>query len=312
MPATELLSKLPLVRRFLDADTSPLVPLTAAPTRTPAVAFQSEPTLQAQGLYRSFGSGSTQTYALQNVAVELRQGEMNLLMGPSGSGKSTLLAVLSALLRPDTGHVRALGQDLWKMSERDLERFRLQHCSYIFQGYNLFPALTARQQLEVVLRWGEGVSPRVARDRADHVLGRLGLSKRAHLRPVELSGGEKQRVAIGRALVKNPSFVFADEPTSALDWENGQQVIELLTETAREHRATVLVVTHDHRLVPFADRVFEMADGQLQPQGSHTFDPSKDTGTFRMDRTMEHRPLPAQAPEFETPAANLWEPVYVM
>ena len=96
----------------------------------------------------------------------------------------------------------------------ELERFRLRHCSYIFQGYNLFPALTARQQLEVVLRWGEGVGPSEARERADHVLGQLGLASKSHLRPAQLSGGEKQRVAIARALVKNPTFVFADEPTA--------------------------------------------------------------------------------------------------
>jgi putative ABC transport system ATP-binding protein len=135
--------------------------------------------------------------------------------------------------------------------------------------------------LEVVLRWGEQVGPSEARRRADKVLGQLGLTKRAHLRPMQLSGGEKQRVAIARALVKNPSFIFADEPTSALDWENGQHVIGLLREVARDRGATVLVVTHDHRLVPFADRVFEMADGRLvgDPNGL-------DTGLFNVDPTL--------------------------
>jgi putative ABC transport system ATP-binding protein len=162
--------------------------------------------------------------------------------------------------------VDALGSDLWRMTDDEMERFRLKHCSYIFQGYNLFPALTAREQLEIVLRWGEAESPRMARKRADHVLDQLGLSNKAHLRPAELSGGEKQRVAIGRALVKNPSFIFADEPTSALDWENGQKVIELLTDAARVRGATVLVVTHDPRLTPFADRVFDLADGRMQTE----------------------------------------------
>ena len=188
-------------------------------------------------------------------------------MGPSGSGKSTLLAVLSGLLRPDAGHgPGARARTSGGCPTTEMERFRLRHCGYIFQGYNLFPALTARQQLEIVLRWGEGCRPGEARKRADHVLGQLGLANKAHLRPAQLSGGEKQRVAIGRALVKNPTFVFADEPTSALDWENGQQVIELLREAARDRGATVLVVTHDHRLVPYADRVFEMADGELRPE----------------------------------------------
>lgn len=233
------------------------------PAPAPTVRVAPGPTLRASGLTRGFGTGANRALALRDVSIELRRGDLNLLMGPSGSGKSTLLAVLSALLRPDAGTVRALGHDLWKLGERDLERFRLRHCSYIFQGYNLFPALTARQQLEIVLRWGEGVSGRAARQRADRVLGQLGLGNKLHLRPAQMSGGEKQRVAIGRALVKDPSFLFADEPTSALDWENGQQVIGLLTEAARERGATVLVVTHDHRLVPFADRTFDLADGRM-------------------------------------------------
>ena len=241
---------------------------TPVPAAAPAIRLHDRPALIGSHLVRSFGSGAMRTFALQDVSLSLRQGELNVLMGPSGSGKSTLLAVLSALLRPDSGTVTALGQPIWTMNDRDLERFRLQHCSYIFQGYNLFPALTARQQLEVVLRWGEGVGGSEARKRADAILGQLGLAKRAHLRPAQLSGGEKQRVAIGRALVKNPTFLFADEPTSALDWENGQQVIQLLHESAQVRGAMVLVVTHDPRLMPFADRVIEMADGKLCEEGA--------------------------------------------
>ena len=238
-----------------------------ASRQTPAVRVPTDPTLWAANLTRGFGTGSQRSLALRDVSVELRRGEVNLLMGPSGSGKSTLLAVASGLLRPDAGSVRALGHELWRMPDRDLERFRLRHCSYVFQDCNLFPALTARQQLEVVLRWGENASGRVARRRADRMLDQLRLGKKAHLRPAQMSGGEKQRVAIARALVKNPTFLFADEPTSALDWENGQQVIGLLSEAARERAATVLVVTHDPRLVPFADRVFGLADGRLADPG---------------------------------------------
>jgi putative ABC transport system ATP-binding protein len=237
-----------------------------------------ETALVGSSLIRSFDSGGSQSFALKGVSVEFRQGELNLLMGPSGSGKSTLLAVLSGLLRPDSGEVGAMGQDVWRMSDDEMEAFRLEHCSYIFQGYNLFPALTAREQLEIVLKWGEGCSGREARKRADHVLTQLGMANKAHLRPAQLSGGEKQRVAIGRALVKNPTFVFADEPTAALDWENGQQVIHLLTENARERGAMVLVVTHDPRLIPFADRVLDLVDGKLvhegsQPRHSHGVNP---------------------------------------
>ncbi len=217
---------------------------------------------------RAFGQGETRTTAVQDVSLELFGGQINLLMGPSGSGKSTLLAVLSGLLRPDGGTVVALGQDLWSLSDKDQERFRLQHTGFIFQGYNLFPALTARQQLEMVLRWGEGASGSEARRRTTEMLALLGLARKEHLRPGEMSGGEKQRVAIGRALVKNPQFCFADEPTSALDWHNGEQVIELLRAAAHERGATILVVAHDARIIPYADRVFMMEDGVLREADS--------------------------------------------
>jgi putative ABC transport system ATP-binding protein len=204
------------------------------------------------------------TVALDDVTLDIPAGQMTLLMGPSGSGKSTLLAVLSGLLRPDTGQVLALGQDLWGMNDVQREQFRLRNCGFVFQGYNLFSALTARQQLEMVLRWGEGASARAARNRASEMLSLLGLARRAHLRPIELSGGEKQRVAIGRALIKEPQFCFADEPTSALDWAHGEQVVELLRNAAHDRGATVLVVAHDPRIIRYADRVFYLEDGRLQ------------------------------------------------
>ncbi len=222
--------------------------------------------LRGERLSRSFGQGAMQTIALDDVSLSIEAGELALLMGPSGSGKSTLLAVLSGLLRPDSGRVVSLGNDLWTLNETEREQFRLQYCGFIFQGYNLFSALTARQQIEMVVRWGEGASPREARRRADEVLSLLGMSRRAHLRPVELSGGEKQRVAIGRALVKNPRLVFADEPTSALDWSHGEQVIELLRAAAHDRGATVLIVSHDSRTIPFADHVYHLEDGRLQHQ----------------------------------------------
>jgi putative ABC transport system ATP-binding protein len=141
------------------------------------------PTLRARHLTRSFGSGEVKTTALADVSLDLYAGQIALLMGPSGSGKSTLLAVLSGLLTPDSGRVLALGQDLWAMKERQREDFRLKHCGFIFQGYNLFPALTARQQLEMVLRWGAGAGRREARRRSDDMLDLLGMTKKANLRP---------------------------------------------------------------------------------------------------------------------------------
>jgi putative ABC transport system ATP-binding protein len=224
---------------------------------------RAKPSLRGRHLTRTFGTGDNATIALHDVSIDLYRGEFVLLMGPSGSGKSTLLAALSGLLRPDNGNVLALGEDLWKMSDRQREDFRLRHFGFIFQGYNLFPALSARQQLEMVLRWGEGVPYREARQRTDEMLSLLGLSKKAKLRPAQLSGGEKQRVAIGRAMIKNPLFCFADEPTSALDWAHGEQVIELLRGAARDRGTTVLVVAHDHRIEAHVDRVLHLEDGCL-------------------------------------------------
>ncbi len=221
------------------------------------------PTLRARGLTRTFGSGDTLTIALRDVSLDLYPGQITLLMGPSGSGKSTLLAVISGLLYPDTGQVLVQDQDLWAMSERQREHFRLRYFGFIFQGYNLFPALTARQQLEMILRWGKGAGGREARRRAGDMLDLLGLNKKAGLRPQQLSGGEKQRVAIGRALIKDPTFCFADEPTAALDWKHGEQVIELLRTAAHDAGATILVVAHDSRIIPHVDRVLHLEDGIL-------------------------------------------------
>jgi putative ABC transport system ATP-binding protein len=231
--------------------------------------LRDKPTLQARALVRSFGEGETKTRVLHGVSIELYRGELSLLMGPSGSGKSTLMSIISGLMPPDSGQVLCLNEDFWRLSSQAQDQFRLRHFGHIFQGYNLFPALTARQQLEMVLRWGEGVSSREARQRAEAMLTQLGLGKKTGLRPGQMSGGEKQRVAIGRALIKQPDFCFADEPSAALDWEHGRHVIELLRRDAHERAATVVVVTHDPRLIPYADRVFYLADGHLVEEDPH-------------------------------------------
>jgi putative ABC transport system ATP-binding protein len=203
---------------------------------------------------------------LREANLRLVPRELVVIMGPSGCGKSTLLALLSGLMRPISGQVVAFGQDLWRLSPAMRKQFRRAHYGFVFQGYNLFPALTARQQLEIVLRWGQAVPAKEASDRSDEMLRLLGLGEKRTLRPVQLSGGEKQRVAIGRALVKRPQFLFADEPTSALDWHHGKQVVELLRAAASVHGACVFVVSHDVRVTPYADRVFHLEEGKLKLQ----------------------------------------------
>lgn len=236
---------------------------TISPSRNVSMPSPGDVTLEARHLVCSFGTGSLTTFALRGVNVRVRAGEIECLIGPSGSGKSTLVAILSGLLRPDEGTVRALGEDLWAMSEREREEFRRRSCGFIFQGYNLFPALTAMEQLELVLKWGSGVNGAIARRMALETLDQLGLADRAHLRPQALSGGEKQRVAIGRALVKKPSLLFADEPTAALDWKHGEQVVNLLRQAAHEQNATVVLVSHDPRIIPLSDQVRHLVDGRI-------------------------------------------------
>jgi putative ABC transport system ATP-binding protein len=222
-----------------------------------------EVSLEGEHLTRSFGKGDTLTVALHDVSLHLQTGQFTLVMGPSGCGKTTLLALLSGLLRPDSGQVLALGQDLWRLSDSQRREFRLRHFGFIFQGYNLFPVLTAREQLEMVVRWGEGGSRQEVRKRAAQTLDLLGMSRKADLLPTQLSGGEKQRVAIGRALIKRPEFCFADEPTSALDWAHGKHIVELLHEAAHDNGATVMVVAHDARIAHYADQVLHLDDGVL-------------------------------------------------
>jgi putative ABC transport system ATP-binding protein len=221
--------------------------------------------LTASGLVKRFRTGRNTVEVLKGVDFSARHGQVTMVMGPSGSGKSTLIAALSGLLRPDEGSVSALGEDLWKASAGRIDRFRLQHCGFIFQGFNLFPALTALEQVTLVLRH-QGLSRSEARRVAEEALDEVGLKSRMRQRPGELSGGEKQRVAIARAIAKRPALLFADEPTSALDGENGQIVIRLLRRAAVEHQAAVVCVTHDTRLEAFADRVVHMEDGRIQAQ----------------------------------------------
>ncbi len=219
--------------------------------------------LQAHQVRKSFLSGSVRVLGLSELSIAVLPGELTLISGPSGCGKSTLLSILSGLQHPDAGQAMALGQDLGAMGRRALERFRLQHTGFVFQGFNLFPALTALEQVQVPLGY-LGMRDRDSLLRARRALEEVGLAHRMDMRPWQLSGGEKQRVAIARAIAKEPQLLFADEPTSALDAESGQRVIDILHRVAHTHGTTVLCVSHDPRLVRHADRVVGMEDGAIR------------------------------------------------
>ncbi len=218
--------------------------------------------LSVSGLAKAYVVQGIRTQALSDVSLTLYPGELSLISGPSGCGKSTLLSLMSGLSRPDRGHVRALGIDLGPLDDQARDAFRLEHCGFVFQGFNLFPALNALEQVQIVLDY-QGVPQAQAERGAITALDMVGLGPRRHLRPAELSGGEKQRVAIARALVKRPRLLFADEPTSALDSVNGATVTDLLRAIAHRSGAIVVCVSHDPRLIARADRVLEMEDGRL-------------------------------------------------
>jgi len=224
--------------------------------------MSSQPALIAKGLVKRFKTGRTHIEVLKAVDFEALHGEVTMVMGPSGSGKSTLVATLSGLLRPDAGEVSAMGEDIWSYKSGKIDRFRLDHCGFIFQGFNLFPALTALQQVEIILKY-QGYGRSEARHKAATALTEVGLETRMGSRPSEMSGGEKQRVAIARAIAKDPQLLFADEPTSALDGENGQVVIKLLQRAAKSFGAAVVCVTHDVRLEAYADRIIHIDDGRI-------------------------------------------------
>ena len=219
-------------------------------------------TLRADKVSKSFVSGKLRVQVLDALSLVIEPAELTLISGPSGCGKSTLLAILSGLLAVDSGRVFALDSELTQLRDRALERFRLLHTGFVFQGFNLFPALTALEQVELPLSY-LGLSSTEVHQRAAQALDEVGLMPRAHLRPAELSGGEKQRVAIARALAKQPALLFADEPTSSLDAASGQVIIDMLRAIAKNHGATVLCVSHDPRLISHADRVLAMEDGRI-------------------------------------------------
>jgi putative ABC transport system ATP-binding protein len=211
---------------------------------------------------KSYGSGATATQALKGVDLEVRPKEVLLMEGPSGSGKTTLLSIMGAILRPTSGRVIVGGRDIAKLSERELPRVRLEELGFVFQGFNLFPALTAQENVGIALDI-RGARGAAAESRALEALRAVGLEDKARSLPRDLSGGQKQRVAIARALVGEPRIILADEPTASLDAESGRRIMELLRSLATNDGRAVVVVTHDARIFEYADRVVRIDDGRL-------------------------------------------------
>jgi putative ABC transport system ATP-binding protein len=219
--------------------------------------------IAARDLDKVYGSGPAQVRAVRDVSLDVVKGEILVLMGPSGSGKTTLLSLLSGILTPTAGSVAVLGTEITGLSRRALAAFRRPRFGFVFQGFNLFGALTARENVEVALEL-KGISGNAARAEADRLLDATGVAHGAERKPGDLSGGEKQRVSIARALAGNPAVVMADEPTASLDWENGRAAVSLLRALAKAKETTVMIVTHDQRVAEFGDRVLHLEDGAIR------------------------------------------------
>ncbi|PWT86727.1 MAG: ABC transporter ATP-binding protein [Acidobacteria bacterium] len=220
--------------------------------------------IQIRGVTKVFNEGRASVLALRGVDLEIRSGELTLLIGPSGSGKTTLLSIMGCILAPTSGTIRVAGQDVSCLNQRESSRLRLEHFGFVFQDFNLFPTLTAGENVEVAhdLRGIDGSS---AKRYATHLLEQVGLAERYRTYPADLSGGEKQRVAIARALAGNPKIILADEPTGSLDSNTGWRLMELMRDVAHERGRAAVIVTHDIRLRQLADRVITIQDGLAVP-----------------------------------------------
>lgn len=222
----------------------------------------SEIALEVQDLVKSFSLDGATINAVDQVSFQVKFGEFVALVGPSGSGKTTMLSILAALLTPTSGKVLIDGQDLAQMSEKERVKLRREKIGFTFQANNLIPFLSARENVEFMLRLNNKLD-HASRLRSDELLARLGLAERLHNLPAQMSGGQQQRVAIARALIHNPALVLADEPTASLDTERAFQVVETFANLIHENGRAGIIVTHDLRMCQFVDRVLQMQDGKL-------------------------------------------------
>lgn len=227
-----------------------------------AAETQRKPVIRAKGLGKTYREGATELRALREVDLDVRAGELTLLMGPSGSGKTTLLSILGCILRASEGSLELLGENVSELPESELPRIRRDAIGFVFQGFNLFPTLTAAENVALALDV-RGVRGSEARRIAEKLLSEVGLAEKLNAFPAELSGGQKQRIAVARAIASNPPILLADEPTAALDSTSGRAVIELLQRLAHRQGRAVVMVTHDPRVLSFGDRIIHLEDGKI-------------------------------------------------
>jgi putative ABC transport system ATP-binding protein len=244
------------------------------------------PVIEAIDAVKVLGDGAGQVHALKGVSLAVTGGELTLLMGPSGSGKTTLLSILGCMLTPTSGTVRVGGRATADAGAEELAKIRRENIGFVFQSYHLFPTLNALDNVRLALDV-RGENSHRAMQKSKEALARVGLALKMSSYPRELSGGEQQRVAIARAIVGNAAVLLADEPTAALDSENGHAIMEVLAEIAREQSRGVLVVTHDPRIVPFADRIVRIEDGKIigEERASDGKDTAATTGKDDAERT---------------------------
>lgn len=219
--------------------------------------------VHCQDIKKTYDTGGDKVVALGGIDLQIRLGELMMLVGPSGCGKTTLISVIAGILNQDSGVCEVFGEDLLNMHNSEKLKFRAANIGFVFQAYNLLPSLTAAENVSIPLILN-GVKRKEAERRGAEVLEHVGLGARTKSLPSELSGGQQQRVAIARALVHNPRLIVCDEPTSALDHETGHHVMELLKEVALHKDRALVIVTHDARIFSFADRMAKMDDGQIE------------------------------------------------
>ena len=221
-----------------------------------------ERVVNIQNLSHFFGEGKLKKQILFDIDLVLNSGEVIILKGPSGSGKTTLLTLMGGLRSPQTGSLKVFGEELVGAKKNKLVQTR-RNIGYIFQAHNLLASLTAKQNVQMSLELHEGIKKSQIESRAIAALSAVGLGEHIDYYPQNLSGGQKQRVAIARALVSHPKIVLADEPTAALDSKSGRDAVELMQQLAREQGCTILIVTHDNRILDVADRIIELEDGRI-------------------------------------------------